>query len=350
MRLWIDILTPKQVNFFAPLIRRLSQRGKKPLVTTRQYREVNELMEIRKISALKVGEHGGGILKTKLISSAERIKRLAVLLSSQKCDIALSFSSPEAARVAYGLSIPHYCISDSPHAEAASRLTIPLSKMLFTPKAVPMDAWRNYGIDEDRIVRYNALDPIVWLRDFRPNPKILDELGLDDSLPIITIRPEETQASYLLRYSSDKPLSALVARALRQELPHSQVVLIPRYDLAPSTKKLVGRSIVVADRAIDATSLLHYSHVFLGGGGTMTTEAALLGIPSVSFYPAPPTYVERYLTRLRLVTRIGDLERIVNYVIRILGDEVQKEALKAASRRIRSKMEDPMAVIEKHLR
>jgi predicted glycosyltransferase len=82
----------------------------------------------------------------------------------------------------------------------------------------------------------------------------------------------------------------------------------------------------------------------------MTTEAALLGIPSVSFYPAPPTYVERYLTRLRLITRIGDLERIVKYVIRILGDEVQKEALKAASRRIRSKMEDPMAVIEKHLR
>ena len=197
MRAWIDILTPKQANFFTPLIKRLSGHGAEILATTRKYREVNQLLEIRKISAIKIGRHGGRILKNKLVSSAERTRRLALLLSKRRCDLALSFSSPEAARVAYGLSVPHYCVSDSPHAEAVSRLTIPLSKMLFTPKVVPKSAWSRYGIREDLIVQYDALDPAAWLKEFKPNPRVLDDLGLDQSLPIITVRPEETEASYL---------------------------------------------------------------------------------------------------------------------------------------------------------
>jgi len=350
LKVWIDILTPKQVNFFAPLVKRLSRQGMNVLTTTRNYREVNQLMEIRKTSARKIGRHGGAVLKNKLTSSADRIKHLASLLSAHECDVAISFSSPEAARVAYGLSIPHYCVSDSPHAEAASRLTVPISKMLFTPKVIPMSAWKKYGIDADRIIQYNALDPVVWLKDFKPNHKVLDELGLDESIPIVTIRPEETQASYLLSYSSNKSISVLMARALRRSFPRCQIVLLPRYDLATSTKKLVDRSVIVTSHAIDGASLLHYSQLFLGGGGTMTTEAALLGIPSVSFYPAPPTYVERYLLRLRLLKRTGDLDWIVNHAARVLGDESHAMSLRDKSRRVMLQMEDPLAVIEKHLK
>jgi len=350
LKVWIDILTPKQVNFFAPLVRRLSQRGIDVLVTTRKYREVNQLLKIRRISALEVGRHGGAAFKAKLISSAERIRRLAALLPSHHCESTISFSSPEAARVAYGLSIPHYCVSDSPHAEAVSRLTIPLSKMLFTPKAVPLNAWRNYGIGRSHIVRYDALDPIAWLRDFEPDPNILDKLELDCSRPIVTVRPEESQASYLISRGSAKSLSVSVARTLTREMPQSQVVLIPRYDPSELVKKLAGRSVIVASSAIDATSLLYYSRLFLGGGGTMTAEAALLGVPSISFYPISPTCVESYLIRLGLVTRLQSVQAIVRHAVRILGDPGYERASRAKSRRIVSRMEDPIAVIEKHLK
>jgi len=349
LKIWIDVLTPKQVNFFAPLVRRLSQRGASVVVTTREYREVNQLLKKRKISAIKIGRHGGGSLKAKLVSSIERARSLADLPSLSGCQKALSFSSPEAARVAYGLSIPHFCVSDSPHAEAVSRLTIPLSKMLFTPRVIPFKAWRNYGMDRARILRYDAIDPVAWLRDFRPDLSVLDELGLDPSRPILTIRPEESQASYMISHSSDRILSFSLAPALARELPESQVVLIPRYDLAVSAKRQVGRRVVVPDSAVDATSLLYYSRVFLGGGGTMTAEAALLGVPSISFYPCAPTYVERYLVRLGLVSRIKGVEAIVKRCNHILKDPSYAEALRAKSRRIMSRMEDPTAVIERHV-
>ena len=350
MKVWIDVLTPKQANFFAPLVTRLSGRGTSVLVTTRKYREVNQLLKMRGIAALTIGRHGGGALKDKLIASAERIRHLTSLLSSKRCDKALSFSSPEAARVAYGLSIPHYCVSDSPHAEAASRLTIPLSEKLLTPKAIPVKAWTRYGIDETRIVRYDALDPVVWLKHFRPNPMVLNELGLDETRHIVVVRPEEAQASYLLGHSPEQPLSVLVVQALNREFPHGQVVLIPRYDLAASTKKLVGRSAIVPSSAIDATSLLSYSHLFLGGGGTMTAEAALLGVPSVSFYPASPTYVESYLVRQQLVARMQSVKAIVKYASRVLGNPAYSEVSRSRARRILHRMEDPITVIERNLR
>lgn len=349
MRAWIDILTPKQANFFTPLIKRLSGHGAEILATTRKYREVNQLLEIRKISAIKIGRHGGRILKNKLVSSAERTRRLALLLSKRRCDLALSFSSPEAARVAYGLSVPHYCVSDSPHAEAVSRLTIPLSKMLFTPKVVPKSAWSRYGIGEDQIVQYDALDPAAWLKEFKPNPRVLDDLGLDQSLPMITVRPEETEASYLLDNGTHAIQLVALIRALRQKLPRCQIVLLPRYDAIRSTKKLMGESAIVADRVIDATSLLSYSSLFLGGGGTMTAESALLGVPTVSFYPAPPTYVDEYLIKLGFIERIRDIKGIVKYAVRMYRDDRYREALRARAMRLLAGMDDPIAIIEKHL-
>jgi len=350
LKIWVDILTPKQVNFFAPLLKRLRRQGTRVLITTREYREVNQLLKMRKISALKVGRHGGAPLKAKLISSAKRITKLASLLSSHGCESAISFSSPEAARVAYGLAIPHYCVSDSPHAEAVSRLTVPLSKRLFTPKAIPLNAWRNYGVDESRIVRYDALDPAAWLKDFKPDPNILDELGLDRSRPIVTMRPEESQASYLISQGFRSPLSMSLAQALVRETSQIQVVMIPRYDLTTFARKLVGGSVVVTGSAIDATSLLHYSNLFLGGGGTMTAEAALLGVPSISFYPGPPTYVESYLVRLGLVARMGSVRALVRHAIRILDDPSYEKAMRGKSKNIISKMEDPIAIIEKYLK
>ncbi len=66
MKVWLDVLTPKQANLFAELHDRLNAKGCKVLVTTRHYREVNELLELRKLKASKVGRHGGANLKDKL--------------------------------------------------------------------------------------------------------------------------------------------------------------------------------------------------------------------------------------------------------------------------------------------
>ena len=73
MKIWIDILTPKQLLFSEPIVERL---GKKHdlLCTSREYHEVSKLSKIRHFDLIFIGKHGGGDKKSKLKASIERIE------------------------------------------------------------------------------------------------------------------------------------------------------------------------------------------------------------------------------------------------------------------------------------
>ena len=59
MKIWIDILTPKQLLFSEQIIKKLGKRHK-ILCTSREYEEVTKLAEIRNFDLVLVGKYGGG--------------------------------------------------------------------------------------------------------------------------------------------------------------------------------------------------------------------------------------------------------------------------------------------------
>ncbi|MFH0847879.1 MAG: DUF354 domain-containing protein [archaeon] len=345
MKIWIDVLTPKQVNFFAPLSRRLQRKGHRVTLTTRVYREANQMLAALRIDATKIGQHGGADLRQKLTSSTKRIEKLIPFVNKIAPNICISFSSPEAARVSFGLGVPHLCISDSPHAEAVSRLTVPLSRKLFTPSVIPKEAWTRYGISRGNIVHYDALDPVVWLRDFSPDRKILERLGLEESRPIVILRSAESRAAYLSNIATTPDLMVSLSKALIRRLPNLQIVLLSRYDLSGFLKKHVPATVTVPSTIVDSSSLLSYADVFVGGGGTMTAEAALLGVPTISCYPSEPTYVDKFLIRRGLLERRTALETIVSRSVHLLSKGKGRER-KTRAQTLLDGMEDPLAYIE----
>ncbi len=347
MKIWIDILTPKQVNFFAPLTHRLKRKGHDVFLTTRKYREANELLERLGLDAVSVGRHGGARLEEKLMCSTKRVQKLILFVKRAHPDVCLSFSSPEAARVAFGTGIPHLCVSDSPHATAVSRLTIPLSKILFTPSVIPLAAWTKYGISRRSIVCYDALDPVVWLRNLRPSKRVLNELGLDHSAKIVTLRSEESRAAYLNGRKTENRLMPHVTKELTRTLPDLQIVLLARYDSAKSLRKTLPKQVVVPTSIIDSSSLISYSSVFIGAGGTMNAEAALLGVPCISCYPSDPTYVDKYLIRQGLVKRETTLRGIVKTSLHYLRNQDMLSARKSRAQELLHRMEDPLAYVER---
>ena len=133
LKVWIDVLTPKHALFFEPLYRDLVQDGYELLLTTRTYREAVEALRLKKLKFRVVGEHGGGSRYGKLLASGRRVVELARLIESWRPDTAVSFSSPEAARVAFGLGVPHVAVNDSPHSWLVARLSIPLSRYVCSP-------------------------------------------------------------------------------------------------------------------------------------------------------------------------------------------------------------------------
>ena len=69
MKIWFDILTPKQIMFFKPAISILQTQGHEVLCTSRNYREANELSRLMGLNLLMIGNHGGSDLYDKLFQS-----------------------------------------------------------------------------------------------------------------------------------------------------------------------------------------------------------------------------------------------------------------------------------------
>jgi len=157
LKIWFDVLTPKQLLFFEPMIKRI-KKNNTVLCTSRDYDQVTQLAKIRNLKLVIVGKHGGSKRHDKLNASLRRAKLLSTRIKKFSPDITISFCSPEAARVSYGLGIPHICFSDSPHAENVMRLVVPLVQKLLIPWIIPKKKFTKFGIDQNNIIQYKAID------------------------------------------------------------------------------------------------------------------------------------------------------------------------------------------------
>jgi len=164
------------------------------LCTSRDYDQVTQLAKIRNLKLVIVGKHGGSERHDKLNASLHRTKLLSTRIKKFSPDITISFCSPEAARVSYGLNIDHVCFSDSPHASAVMRLVIPLVQKLLIPWIIPKKEFTKFGIDSKDIIHYRAIDAaIIAKRKISKNSKRLDK---ENKRKVILVRVEEEYASY----------------------------------------------------------------------------------------------------------------------------------------------------------
>ena len=345
MRIWFDILTPKQVMFFKPAVDLFMEDGHELLCTSREYREVVELSKIKQIHLKIVGRHGGAGKYEKLCESANRIFELSHMIKQFEPDVAIAFSSPEASRVAFGLGISHIGFNDSPHAEAVARLTIPLMDHLFSPWVIPYSAWNTFGIPKSRITRYRALDAAAWLKRYRLSPSLtsdlVNEIGLEVSKKNILIRLEETKASYIADKKIENTISMVDAIVDNLSVA-TNIIILCRYEdqILEITKRYEGKAYVMQN-VPDGILLISLADLFIGAGGTMTAEASLLGKPTISIAPVR-FYVEKYLINSGLVKRAVGSRDLVRLSKRMLSDKDYVSNQKNRARHILESMDDPI--------
>ncbi|MDG6929530.1 MAG: DUF354 domain-containing protein [Nitrososphaerota archaeon] len=315
MRVWIDALTPKQLIFSGRLRKKLEERGHEVLLTTRDYHDANYVVTRLALEAEVVGFHGGGGRERKLEASLKRSADLLRVVLERRPALALSFGSPEAARVASGLGTPHWCVNDSPHSEWVGRLTVPLSELVFCPWVVPASAWSVYGLKRKRVRQYRALDPAAWLKDRGWWPPATDFERL--SAGAILFRPPETQASYLRGRAAE---GVELARTLSERFPESRLIVLPRY-AEQEEEYADAPGVTVAGEPFFGPNMLRDCRLLVGGGGTMNAEAALLGVPAVSSYPGDPTYVDKYLVSRGLLHRGRGPADILRLALRLLTED-----------------------------
>ena len=312
------------------MIRKL-EKNHKILSTSRNYREVVELAKLKHIDLLLMGRHGGSQKDDKLKASIQRMCNLVDVIAKFSPDLTISFCSPEAARVSFGLGIKHIVFSDSPHAEAVMRLSIPLAQKALIPWIIPKREFEKFGISRNNIIHYKSIDAAIIVKD-RSN---VIPFYIDKSKKTIVIRPEESEAAYIIKR---KNTSNDIIHEFSKENRKYNIIVLARYSSQKNMiKKKYGNKVKVMDKIVDGKSLLSVTDVFIGSGGTMTAESALMGIPTIS-YDAAPNYIEKYLVRAGLVRRETNPKSVVQTARQMLH-ECNKNKKKAS--KILNSMEDP---------
>jgi uncharacterized protein len=349
LRVWFDILTPKQVMFFKPAVDMLKTQDHEILCTSREYREANELARLRQLELRIVGKHGGADRSQKLWQSANRILKLTDIIKSFEPEVSISFSSPEACRVAFGLGIKNIGFNDSPHADAVAKLSLPLLDLLLCPWIIPNSAWTKYGVQRGNIIKYRALDPVAWLHkgstpfSSEPNSyKHRDQVRDIYEKKTVLIRMEEAQASYIADKNFVASTIDMIDRVIKNLSDVANFCILCRYEdqRKEISARYLGKANVISN-VIDGAALISQSDIFIGAGGTMTTEAALLGKPTISIAPVS-FYVEKYLVSRGLAEKASSPEALEKITKKMATDQyyAQKQ-LKRATRAV-EKMEDPM--------
>ena len=319
--------------FSEPIVERL---GKKHdlLCTSREYHEVSKLSKIRHFDLIFIGKHGGGDKKSKLKASIERIEKLSNRIKKFEPDLVISFGSPEAARISFGLGIKHIMFCDSPHANAVMKLTLPLIQKLLIPYVIPKKEFSKYGINEKDIVQYKAIDAVVTMKR-----KINENYNLpfkNNNRKNILIRVEEEEASYTSKSSKIVPIIQKIVKDYENE----NIVVLGRYTKQiVNLQKDIGNKVKIVKMSFDGKYLLNNTDIFIGSGGTMTAESALMGVPTIS-YNAVPNIIEKFLVKKNIIKRETNPVKISNHIKKIF--ELNNKQNQKRVKKIVKEMEDPI--------
>jgi len=352
LKIWFDILTPKQLLFFEPIIQRL-KKNHTVLCTSRKYNQVTDLAKIRKQKLVIIGKYGGVKKHDKLDASLSRSKLLVRKISKFLPDITLSSCSPEAARVSYGLGIPHVCFSDSPHATAVMKLSLPYANKLLIPWIIPKSDFENMGIDPKNIIQYKTIDAAQITKQ-----KVFFGCGTcinSRKWKTILIRTPEDEAAY----SSKQSDVVDIIKKIEKDFLGCHITVLTRYKkqadlLKKKFSKSAQNKFQIVSKVVDGKKMLLNSDVFVGSGGTMTAESALLGVPTIS-YNAIPNRIEDYLVSKKIVTRCMTPNKVTEGITHVFQLTSYRGRGHERTRRLRIKkfvnsLEDPYPILLKTIK
>ncbi len=309
MRVWIDVSNSPQVLFFRPLIALLRSRGHDVEVTTRDYAQTLELLDLHGIPHSLVGPgHGGAGALGKGRALAGRVRALRQFAKRREFGLALSHASHELPLVARTLGIPSAYAFDYEFARVQHGLGSRAGQRVVVPEVIPRDRLERLGATRTKVRRYEGLKEEYYLAGFEPSSSILDELGIERERVLVVLR---TPPEVSLYHRHGNPLFTDVLGRLGRD-PDVHAVVLPRTSEQREALSTTGfPSLVLPDHAVDAQSLVALADLVVSAGGTMNREAVALGVPVYTTFAGRLGAVDSALVnegRLRVLTSATELE------------------------------------------
>lgn len=298
MKVWFDILTPKQLIFLDKFSKFLKKLDVETLLTSRNYGEVVPLARLHKIDVLYYGDYGY-TNEEKLRNSIKRMESLTGLVSQFKPDVAINCCSPDACRVAYGLGIPLFLLNDTPWADVTNKLTMPLAKRVWVPFVYNKSVFTKYGLEETQIKHYNCIDGFITA-----NRKSVGEPPIKDKY--VLFRTTEQYATY---FKNEFDILTML-KTIKESVDYKILVLCRYQTQYNSMKELNDPQIVPTMMKYDGKMLYTNAEMFIGAGGTMSVESALSGVPTIIYKVKSDNKIADYLAKKNVLTIIKNEKQL----------------------------------------
>lgn len=308
MRVWIDFSNSPHPALFGPVAKRLGERGADVLITVRDHAQTIELARTRWPDAEILGSPGHSGKLSKLGSMARRVADCRSWARRHRPDVALSHNSYAQLVAARLLGMPAVTAMDYEY-QPANHLAFRCAGRILLPEAVPNGVVRRQGARSRKVVRYPGLKEHLYLADFSPDPAILSSLGVErrPEEAVVVARSAPAGAAY---HAHENPQFVESLRELASQEHVRCVVLVRHESQRNAIERLNLPNCVVPTSAVDGRSLLCAADMFIGAGGTMTREAALLGVPTFSIFGGRAPAVDVWLERQGRMVRTDRLNRL----------------------------------------
>ncbi|MDG1277476.1 MAG: DUF354 domain-containing protein [Algoriphagus sp.] len=286
MKIWIDFINTPQVSFFEPIIEGLSQQGHTFILTCRDSSNTVQILKQKKWEFTIIGDRAEKGLVNKLASFPNRIRKLVSFLKNKKIDAAAgqsSFYLPLAARI---LGIPSLYTNDNEHALGNIPAFI-FAKKIILPENFPIQKALKQGASKKKTSLYPGIKEGIYLWE---KGEEITKHRKQSEPKTIYIRPEPQTAQYY------KGKTNFLDNLLLDLKDSFNIILLVReksqfeHYTAPQFK-----GISVPDKPLDFTTIAKDCLLFVGAGGSMTREMALIGIPTISVYQGDLLGVDKFL-------------------------------------------------------
>lgn len=329
MRIWIDFANSPHPLLFAPIVRELEALGDEVLLTTRDHAQTLELAREQWPDIEVIGGRSPGSRVAKARTLAARIGELSRWAHRTRPDVALSHNSYAQIVAARLAGIRAVTAMDYEH-QPANHIAFRLAERILLPAALPLEAVRSKGAAAKKVARYDGLKEELYVGDFDFDPEIASHIGVQrDGRPLVVFRGPPVGALY---HQFENPVFAEVLRRVGDS--DADVVVLPRQpEERDALERIAPRNAVIPDHAVDARSLVYAADLMIGAGGTMTREAAILGVPTVSIYAGSPGSVDRYLEERGRVRRAESADQLGPICKRVVEPR-PLEDIRSAGRRL----------------
>jgi hypothetical protein len=317
-KIWIDITNSPHVMFFEPLIKSLKKEGVEFLITTRPYQQTIELLKQKKLDYKIIGRHYGKSRFRKAFGLFFRSFLLWKEVIKQKKWISFSIShgSPYCSIASNFAGIYNLWTLNGSIAKDIIVPSVKFADKVIIPEIVPKENYVKMGTKEEKIIQYPGLKEEVYLWDFKPNRRYLEEIGVETDKPVILIRPEASKAVYIKETEFFIPL----IEALRED---NFIILMPRTpDQRVLYKRIFGDSIFIPTDALDGPNVIANSSLVISAGGTISKEAVVLGKKAILVFREKtlPT-VDRWLIENNFMLHNPNPSK--EFVDAVISDEIK---------------------------